>query len=169
MRRQPELSKVDGRFVNKSDKGTYILILRVSRSSEIQVGKLGRFKFRDGTYAYVGSAFGPGGLAARIKHHLNLSRSPHWHIDYLRKEAVPVQIWGSAYPLKFEHRWAAVLAQSRQTTAPVPGFGSSDCRCHTHLFRLSGPQCRTCFKNLICPKLTRSATVRLYADLRYRV
>ena len=157
---------MEGRFVNKSDKGTYILILRASRTSEIQVGKLGRFKFRDGTYAYVGSAFGPGGLKARIQHHLKPIRSPHWHIDYLRTDAAPVQIWGSAYPRKLEHRWSAVLAQSRQTTIPVSGFGSSDCRCQTHLFRLSGPHCLARFKNLIFPKLTRSATVRMYADFQ---
>ncbi len=40
------------------------------KAIRIQIGKLGQFKFKKGYYAYVGSAFGPGGLNSRIKHHI---------------------------------------------------------------------------------------------------
>ena len=40
-------------------KGTYILTLSLETKQNIQIGKLGRFKFPSGYYVYVGSAFGP--------------------------------------------------------------------------------------------------------------
>ncbi|MCD4722450.1 MAG: DUF123 domain-containing protein [Desulfobacula sp.] len=51
-------------------KGTYIIVMYLDKSKRIQIGKLGQFKFKKGHYAYVGSAFGPGGLKSRIKHHI---------------------------------------------------------------------------------------------------
>ena len=49
--------------------GTYALVVRVSGRSEIAVGKLGVLAAQPGFYVYVGSAMGPGGLAARIGRH----------------------------------------------------------------------------------------------------
>ena len=74
-------------------RGTYILILRLDRTRTLQVGSLGRFRFPGGYFAYVGSAFGPGGLGGRLKHHLNPSAPAHWHIDTLRKVARLHQVW----------------------------------------------------------------------------
>ncbi|HHO76762.1 MAG TPA: DUF123 domain-containing protein [Deltaproteobacteria bacterium] len=45
-------------------------ILLLARSTMIQVGKLGSFIFPAGHYAYIGSAFGSGGLHARIQRHI---------------------------------------------------------------------------------------------------
>jgi Uri superfamily endonuclease len=115
--------------------GTYILILKVAVPIKIRVGKLGVQRFSAGRYAYVGSAFGPGGLQARLKHHRRVARSPRWHIDYLRRAAKLSQIWYSDHPRKLEHEWAAQIQQNRHIRVPVPGFGSSDCRCASHLFR----------------------------------
>ena len=147
-----------------SSKGTYILIVRLARCCEIMVGKKGTFMFTAGYYAYVGSAFGPGGLRARINHHLRKSASPRWHMDYLRNVAAPVQVWISNDSKKLEHRWATVLARSIRTTAPVPGFGSTDCSCYSHLFRLKGPDWLTDFRERIRPQLTRSKTISLFVD-----
>jgi hypothetical protein len=44
------------------DKGTYILIARVSQMKRLAIGSLGEFDIIPGFYAYVGSAFGSGGL-----------------------------------------------------------------------------------------------------------
>ena len=55
----------------------------------IDIGSLGRFDILPGFYAYVGSAFGAGGLRARIGHHLESTAWPHWHIDYLLGIAEP--------------------------------------------------------------------------------
>ena len=89
--------------------GTYILILRLERTRIIQVGKLGRFRFPLGWFAYVGSAFGPGGLRGRLKHHLNPSSRTHWHIDYLGNVADLNQVWIAKGEKLREHTWAALL------------------------------------------------------------
>jgi Uri superfamily endonuclease len=66
-----------------TDKGTYILIVQVSQMKRLAIGSLGQFDIIPGFYACVGSAFGSGGLRARIGHHLESTAEPHWHIDYL--------------------------------------------------------------------------------------
>jgi len=114
-------------------KGTYILILYLNNARKIQVGKLGKFNLKKGYYGYVGSAFGPGGLTARLKHHLKTTDNPHWHIDYLRKEAELREIWVSECESRLEHLWSDMLRDMEGVFIPVPGFGSSDCRCEAHL------------------------------------
>ena len=112
--------------------GTYVLLLRLRRSTPIQIGRLGVITFERGWYAYVGSSFGPGGLAARLGRHLRPEKKPRWHIDYLRATAEPRHIWFSTALEPLEHTWAARL--SRCAAESIPGFGCSDCRCPSHLF-----------------------------------
>ena len=45
-------------------KGSYVLLIELPKSVEIQVGHLGKIKFKTSFYAYVGSALG--GLEVRI-------------------------------------------------------------------------------------------------------
>jgi Uri superfamily endonuclease len=87
-----------------------------------------------GWYAYAGSAFGPGGLRARLARHLRGGSKRHWHIDYLRPHAPIYEIWYSPKTQNCEHRWAAALGHITGAQIPLPGFGSSDCRCAAHLF-----------------------------------
>lgn len=119
-------------------RGTYILLLRLPKSKSIQIGKLGSFNFQVGYYAYVGSAFGPGGLTGRLSHHFKISERPHWHIDYLRTHAEIKQVWSEEGETKKEHVWADILARLKDSRLPVPGFGCSDCRCASHLFYFEG-------------------------------
>lgn len=114
-------------------KGTYILILQLENSKRITIGRLGRFVFQKGWYAYVGSSFGPGGLSARIGHHLKKSATPHWHIDYLRKSADIHNVWVCEQEKRLEHIAAGLLLKMAGASVPVPGFGSSDCKCESHL------------------------------------
>ena len=44
------------------ERGTYILISHLESMVRLDIGRMGRFDFVPGFYAYVGSAFGPGGL-----------------------------------------------------------------------------------------------------------
>ena len=74
-------------------KGTYVLIALVTRMKRLEIGGLGACDIVPGYYAYVGSAFGAGGLRARIGHHLESTAGPHWHIDYLLGVAEPVEVW----------------------------------------------------------------------------
>lgn len=114
--------------------GSYVLVLRLLVRTHLRIGRLGRRELPAGYYAYVGSAFGPGGLAARLGHHLRRARRPHWHIDHLRARTPIVQIWYAAHATPREHEWAALLGAMPNVSAAIRGFGSSDCGCPSHLF-----------------------------------
>jgi Uri superfamily endonuclease len=116
--------------------GSYLLMLRLAASTQIQVGRLGRIEFRRGWYAYAGSAFGPGGLAGRLRHHLRPVQKPHWHIDYLRAHARLMEAWMVVGPPRREHDWAQVMAEGPGAGKQVRGFGCSDCQCPSHLLYL---------------------------------
>ncbi len=111
-----------------------MLLLRNPRRQQVRVGRLGRCDFLRGWYLYVGSAFGPGGVAARCAHHQRVTPRPRWHIDYLRAVAYLRQIWYSNDPQRREHQWAELLGEVLGLAEPIRGFGSSDCDCGSHLF-----------------------------------
>ncbi|KPK35077.1 MAG: hypothetical protein AMJ66_02235 [Betaproteobacteria bacterium SG8_40] len=118
----------------RSGPGTYALILRCDTHAQIRVGRHGLVGVRTGYYVYVGSAFGPGGVRARVSRHVREKATRHWHIDYLRTVAAPVAAWWSDSTRELEHRWARILS-GLPGSSPVPRFGSSDCDCESHLFR----------------------------------
>lgn len=117
-----------------SAPGSYILVLQLDVNCTIQVGRLGQFSLQPGYYLYVGSALGPGGVAARVAHHQRTSQRSHWHIDYLRKHTSLIHVHVSYGPDRREHEWAQWLARHTEIRAPIAGFGASDCSCNTHLF-----------------------------------
>ena len=117
-----------------TDKGTYALILRLARARRIRVGRLGLIDFPAGTYVYIGSAFGPGGLRARIAHHMKRSAHPRWHVDYLRCVCRVEGNWHLVGE-RAECQWAHRLSRCEGVTS-VTGFGCSDCKCPSHLFRV---------------------------------
>lgn len=83
-----------------------------------------------------GSAFGPGGLRARLRHHLESVAEPHWHIDYLLEYAEPVEVWYALSGRKLEQDLAQLLEQASGFRMPIQRFGSSDYRRSraSHLF-----------------------------------
>jgi Uri superfamily endonuclease len=113
------------------DKGTYILAMKLDKPADITVGKLGRFTFPAGRYLYFGSAMN--GLNARISRHLRNDKKLHWHIDYFLQKAKIVDVWY----VKSEERLECHLCQEAMrfpgASVPIKGFGSSDCRCTSHL------------------------------------
>jgi len=117
-----------------SQLGTYALVLTSHKTSLVGIGSLGTLELQPGFYVYVGSAFGAGGLAARIGHHTQIAARPHWHIDYLRAACDLIEIWFTTETARREHSWAEAAAQLPGAEVPMPGFGSSDCQCATHLF-----------------------------------
>ena len=117
----------------KAKPGTYALVLRCRRRAQMQIGRWGVLDIQPGCYMYVGSAFGSGGLSARISRHFRKAKSKHWHIDYLREFVTPILAWYNCDPVHLEHRWARAIAGMAETT-PIKGFGCSDCRCQSHLF-----------------------------------
>ena len=136
-----------------SSHGTYLLLLKCDARTELSIGKLGNIMTEPGYYLYVGSAFGPGGIKARINHHKKLSLRPHWHIDYLRTEVDIVDAW-CVYGFRYEHEWAQSLIHSGNTAMPLTGFGSSDCACATHLFQLKHKPVKAGLEKLLKNKLS---------------
>ncbi|MCX7854398.1 MAG: GIY-YIG nuclease family protein [Anaerolineae bacterium] len=128
--------------------GTYVLILRLEEARWVQVGRLGESRVPAGWLAYVGSAQGPGGLSARLARHLRHPKPAHWHIDSLRPVAQPTAVWWAIGTGRRECLWAAALAQMPGASRPIPGFGSSDCRCPAHLFHFPEPPDRERFARL---------------------
>ena len=122
--------------MNEAGKGTYALVLWLERQKEITVGRLGTFAFPAGYYLYVGSALGPGGLRARLARHRRRDKILHWHIDYLLQQAQLVDVWSIASADRLECLWAQAAQHLPGSETPVPGFGSSDCRCPSHLICL---------------------------------
>lgn len=120
--------------------GTYALFLRLKSAQRLNVGRLGRFELLPGTYIYLGSALGPGGLQARLGRHLDGRGSSHWHIDALRAVASP---FGAIYTLsdeRLECDWSQRLLALPNASIPARGFGASDCRrgCCSHLIAFPG-------------------------------
>ena len=135
-----------------STHGTYLLLFVCSNKVEISIGRLGRMVTKPGYYLYVGSAYGPGGIKARVRHHQRIASRPHWHIDYLRAVTALVDTW-CVYGLRREHEWAHSLMQSEAATAPLNGFGSSDCSCVTHLFHFRRKPVKEELEKLLNSKL----------------
>ena len=128
------------------DRGSYLLILRLSKAVTLEVGKLGKVRFKEGFYLYVGSAMTR--LSKRVERHRRLEKKKFWHIDYLREAcgfhaALPVL---SSDDLECEMG----KALSKISGEEIPGFGSSDCSCPSHLFRMnSDPLDSTAFHEIL--------------------
>jgi len=121
----------------ESRPGTYCILFQSQKSRRVQIGRWGYLYIEPGYYLYVGSAFGPGGVSARVLRHCRKScrsKAKHWHMDYLRDYVTPVMAWYSYAPTRLEHRWAGRLLGMAEMTS-INGFGCSDCQCPAHLFQ----------------------------------
>lgn len=112
-------------------KGVYLLVMHLGARSFIKIGSLGGIEFKKGYYAYTGSAMG--GLEQRISRHLREEKKLHWHIDYFLQKARIIACYMKETGSKHEECRTAASLQSAGGGL-VPGFGCSDCNCHTHLF-----------------------------------
>jgi Uri superfamily endonuclease len=119
-------------------KGTYIMYGSLQHDIAISVGILGMLSLPAGRYVYVGSAFGSGGIRARVNHHLIPSPKPHWHFDYL-KPYITLQavLWQSGVD-RLECEWVHRLIDLPGVIVPIASFGASDCRsgCPSHLLSI---------------------------------
>ena len=110
-------------------KGSYTLLIQLTEEQAITTGSLKAIYFPRGYYAYVGSAMG--GFKSRLNRHLKSNKKPHWHIDYLLEKASISEI--ILCETKDRAECAVAQALSRQFDS-IPDFGSSDCKCRSHLF-----------------------------------
>jgi Uri superfamily endonuclease len=120
-------------FLKKNTKGTYCIVFSIDNISlEVRSGK--KFLLKKGIYLYVGSAFGSGGLKKRIQRHLKKDKKKHWHLDFVSTQESfrAFEIW-----IMENKKLECLLAEFiSKTEKPVFGFGSSDCKCLSHLFRV---------------------------------
>jgi len=109
--------------------GIYLLIIGLHDPRWVQIGGLGYRLFRRGSYGYVGSAIRA--MRARLDRHLKDVKRLHWHIDYLLRYAdINAIIYGQCR----RDEECALANQLSSIFQCIPGFGSSDCRCSSHLF-----------------------------------
>jgi Uri superfamily endonuclease len=123
--------------MKKSSQESGAYILHITLEAPVHLAGMAHFTgfLPPGSYAYAGSARGPGGLAARLGRHLKRDKTIRWHVDRLTVQAarlVPLIVPGGD-----ECRLMAALLCLPGVCVPLPGFGSSDCRsCPAHLARL---------------------------------
>jgi Uri superfamily endonuclease len=121
--------------------GTYVVVLRLTASQVLRIGKLGTFWLPPGYLLYVGSAFAAGGVAGRTGRHRR-NAPLRWNVDHLKMIAEPVELWWSHNrkdePVECE--WAMSLAAMPGFCCPAPRCGANDCKkCPAHLFHTATP------------------------------
>ncbi len=113
-------------------KGTYCLIINIRRPIKIKIGALGKIKFEEGRYCYIGS--GMNNLMKRISRHFSNDKKTYWHIDYLLKNK-KVELEKAIFNGKKEEcKIAEIISNIKKG---VKNFGCSDCKCNSHLFLLN--------------------------------
>lgn len=118
-------------------KGVYVLVISVNRNIKINVGALGKVSFDKGLYAYVGSA--QNSLEKRIGRHLRKSKQKFWHIDYLL-DSDGVRVMAVFQTETGKQAECGIAGKISLKGMPVDRFGSSDCECKSHLFKIKNYQ-----------------------------
>jgi Uri superfamily endonuclease len=116
---------------SRMQKGIYQLLIHLSKTTWIRIGKKGTFKFPRGYYVYTGSA--RNGLAARVERHLRKEKKHFWHVDYLLEHASIKRVFLFPNAQAEECRMALWTLDVPEAEIVVPRFGASDCNCPTHL------------------------------------
>ena len=109
-------------------RGSYLLVITLNDRLNIEVGKLGEILFDRGYYIYTGSAWN--GIEQRLRRHFREDKRIRWHIDYLttlKKPEYAIIIQNK----RIECKMASLLSKLFNS---IRGFGSSDCKCYSHLF-----------------------------------
>ncbi len=114
--------------------GTYALFLTLSEDLKTETGSLGEVLYEAGEYCYTGSAMN--GLEHRISRHLAKEKKIRWHIDRLTLKATSMTAYVSEGKDCIPECSLADAAKELGFIPYVKGFGSSDCGCYTHLFRI---------------------------------
>jgi len=113
---------------------SYLLLLCITKPIRVSVGSLGEVALGPGTYGYVGSALR--GLPNRLRRHCSKGKRIKWHIDYLTARD-DVLVYGALVPRSTAWDEESLAEELSKVAEPsVRGFGSSDVRSYTHLFKL---------------------------------
>jgi Uri superfamily endonuclease len=115
-------------------KGTYVLIIENHVDTEIEIGKIGCISFKEGFYAYAGSALA--GVEQRIRRHLRDvgdNKKLYWHIDYFLANPT-VEVKEVVCAETEERKECEIAANLSFRLESIARFGCTDCSCKSHLF-----------------------------------
>ncbi|MFQ5972065.1 MAG: DUF123 domain-containing protein [Alphaproteobacteria bacterium] len=116
-----------------SELGAYILVIDLQSPLAVRSPRPGLLP--PGRYAYCGSAYGPGGIRARVRRHLRPVKALRWHVDRLTRHGRIAGV--GVLPGGRECELVARLLTTAGARVPMAGLGSSDCpRCPAHLARV---------------------------------
>jgi sugar fermentation stimulation protein A len=124
-----KLNKVPLIIPEVKPSGIYYIVLWNDKDRLIDCGSLGNLKFKKGYYIYSGS--GKNNLFKRIEHHRKKKKKKHWHMDYITAE---MKIKADIPVITDEYKecdLAEIL--DKNSGEPVKNFGSTDCKCFSHL------------------------------------
>lgn len=111
-------------------KGVYHLLIELPESVNIRVGGLGLINFEKGHYVYTGSALN--NMEKRVARHRSSEKKLRWHIDYLLEHGPVIDVklietLDKAEECRANGRIGMI------SRGCVTRFGSSDCKCRSHL------------------------------------
>jgi Uri superfamily endonuclease len=106
----------------------------LNENQRIRVGKLKQAEFAPGIYLYIGSA--RNGLGRRLARHLRKEKKVFWHIDYFLQKARIKEIWVRNDYFEECQILSEVKTSLKNSCFLLKKFGSSDCRCPSHLIYL---------------------------------
>jgi Uri superfamily endonuclease len=111
--------------------GAYVVAIAVAAPLTVRLGGALSARLRPGRYLYCGSAYGPGGLQARLSRHFRTDKSIRWHVDQLTTAGEVKGAWAIALGNECE-----LVQRLGFLPVPIEGFGASDCTlCRSHLLR----------------------------------
>jgi len=111
------------------DSGCYQLIILLAESKSAKIGALGELNFKKGYYIYTGRA--KRNLIKRVERHQAKEKKLRWHIDYLLQYSRIMQI---IYYAKRLDECIINKNMAKLTNGDfIARFGSSDCKCESHL------------------------------------
>lgn len=114
-----------------SGPGAYVVAIAIAAPLAIRLGAAASPLLRPGRYLYCGSAYGPGGLHARLARHFRKDKSIRWHVDQLTTAGEVKGAWAIALGDECE-----LVERLGFLPVPIEGFGATDCtHCRSHLLR----------------------------------
>lgn len=115
-----------------AERGAYALVIDLIRPLALGIPRYSGSVLPTGRYVYCGSAYGPGGIAARVGRHLRTDKKLRWHVDHLTHAGTVVDVMPVIGGRECD-LLAAVLT-TPGAHVPLRRFGGMDCiSCPAHL------------------------------------
>lgn len=115
-----------------AERGAYALVIDLAQPLALEISRYAGSVLPAGRYVYCGSAYGPGGIRARVSRHCRTDKKLRWHVDHLTRTGTVVDVL--PVPGGRECALLAVVLATSGAQVPLPRFGSMDCpACPAHL------------------------------------